>query len=631
MEMDQKRQVEQVWDKWTVVRELGRGSYGIVYEAVRQEHSVNSRSAIKVISIPSHASELISMRSEMSSDDELEVYLKSIVDNCVKEIQVLESFKGSPGIVTIEDYEVIKHQDSIGWTILIRMELLQPLTHYLLNHQLSEEEVLKLGIDLTSALELCAKNKVLHRDIKPENIFVNEHFGYFKLGDFGIARELENVSNALSQRGTINYMAPEMLRGERLYDERADIYSLGLVLYRLMNQNYLPFLETGSDQTNSTTRMQAINKRLEAAILPRPAKASDALSEVILKACRRDKEERFQTASAFKQALEAVQSGLVLPDFSKNQDLSSVDATVLVRKSENAQHQIESPTVHIQHAPQSTTKRQFFSKNLLVFLVSLVVLTGAGLWAVNAFFYPGTKQVAYSDYDEEKITEALEEASDLEELKDYKGALQRIQLALDTYPNSKLLKSKEREYKQLMEEPQEVSSSSQSSPTSSSSVPTTSSSQPSDTLAQTPVQEQPTSQPQPSSSQVQAPVEVQPVSPTLPHQSQHALWNPDKAQALANYMVEFGYMMEQPGYQRIAVNKPINWSGYQLDGTYSVVDGYEYWYNNNQSVHRYLYVIKPDNSTMVLYSQDVGNTAYYNTYPTQNADLPGAFHSIIYP
>ena len=105
---------------------------------------------------------------------------------------------------------------------------------------LPEKETIKLGIDLCKALEYCQQLNIIHRDIKPENIFVSR-FGDFKLGDFGIARELEKTMSSLSKKGTYSYMAPEMYKGER-YDNSVDIYSLGIVLYKIMNKNRLPFL-----------------------------------------------------------------------------------------------------------------------------------------------------------------------------------------------------------------------------------------------------------------------------------------------------------------------------------------------------------------------------------------------------
>lgn len=90
--------------------------------------------------------------------------------------------------------------------------------------------------------EYCQCQNIIHRDIKPENIFVSR-FGEFKLGDFGIARELDRSMSGLSKKGTFSYMAPEMYKGEE-YDARVDIYSLGIVLYKLCNHNRLPFYQS---------------------------------------------------------------------------------------------------------------------------------------------------------------------------------------------------------------------------------------------------------------------------------------------------------------------------------------------------------------------------------------------------
>ena len=135
---------------------------------------------------------------------------------------------------------MIPHEDGIGWDILIQMELLTPLNRHVAEHGMTRWDVIRLGIDLCRALELCQKHDVIHRDVKPENILVSKN-GDYKLGDFGIARMVKKAGSALSRKGTDAYMAPEVYKGEE-YDGRADIYSLGLVMYRLLNGNCAPFL-----------------------------------------------------------------------------------------------------------------------------------------------------------------------------------------------------------------------------------------------------------------------------------------------------------------------------------------------------------------------------------------------------
>jgi len=169
-----------------------------------------------------------------------EQYFYSVVEDIVREFAIMAKLKGTANVVSYEDHMVIRHSDGIGWDILIRMELLNPLLPYAYKHPFSRRDIIRLGIDMCRALELCQKYNIIHRDIKPENIFVNDN-GDFKLGDFGIARTVEKTMSGLSKKGTYNYMAPEVYRGNE-YGFGVDIYSLGIVLYRLLNKNRLPFL-----------------------------------------------------------------------------------------------------------------------------------------------------------------------------------------------------------------------------------------------------------------------------------------------------------------------------------------------------------------------------------------------------
>ena len=93
--------------------------------------------------------------------------------------------------------------------------LLTPLYQHLREHPLSEEDVIRLGIDLCRALEICQKYNIIHRDIKPENIFYSEQ-GSFKLGDFGIARQLEAVEGRFEEL-SIRITLPEVIADTSLF------------------------------------------------------------------------------------------------------------------------------------------------------------------------------------------------------------------------------------------------------------------------------------------------------------------------------------------------------------------------------------------------------------------------------
>ena len=89
-------------------------------------------------------------------------------------LALMQKLSGSGNIVSQADHAIIEHKDSIGWDIIIRMELLTPLPEYLREAALSRDEIIKIGIDLCKALEICQRYNIIHRDIKPSNIFVSE-------------------------------------------------------------------------------------------------------------------------------------------------------------------------------------------------------------------------------------------------------------------------------------------------------------------------------------------------------------------------------------------------------------------------------------------------------------------------
>jgi len=290
-----------IWPEWKVIEQLGEGSFGSVYKVIRVEHDITSTAAVKVISIPRSDAELSSLRMEGLSEIEIRSYYESTVTSIVNEIKLMESMKGTSNIVSIEDFKVIEKNDRIGWDIFVRMELLTSLNDYISDKKMSENEIIKLGQDICSALELCARRNIIHRDIKPENIFISS-FGDFKIGDFGFARKLEKANDSLTRKGSPNYIAPEIYTSKD-YDATVDIYSLGLVLYKLLNNNRFPFLDPNAQLIQYQDRKLAIDRRLRGDALPSPINASPEMAKVILTACAYKSSERFQSPIDFKIAL----------------------------------------------------------------------------------------------------------------------------------------------------------------------------------------------------------------------------------------------------------------------------------------------------------------------------------------
>ncbi|MBR0411801.1 MAG: protein kinase [Eubacterium sp.] len=308
-----QKKLDSVWPGWKVDRLLGEGAFGKVYRIARTDGlGYQFESALKIISIPSSQQEIRRVISAGMDESAATAYFKSMVEEMVAEIVLMSQLKGITNIVSYEDHAILKDEKQIRWDIFIRMEYLTPLFEYTGSRIFTVRDALKLGIDMCNALEVCEKYHIIHRDIKPENIFVSD-VGNYKLGDFGIARQLEKTSLMYSKKGTPSYMAPEVNKGEE-YNSTVDIYSLGMVLYHLLNNNRGPFMPPYPEKIRYSDSEEALISRLKGESLPMPCRAGEELGRIILKACSYQPEERYKNAAQFREALMSV---LNIVDFDK--------------------------------------------------------------------------------------------------------------------------------------------------------------------------------------------------------------------------------------------------------------------------------------------------------------------------
>ena len=309
------QQYGKVFDSWYIGRKLGCGSNGqsAVFELYRDNNGWRERSALKVISLIEERGQKDTM--PLLQWDEYSTAAKARCNEAEEEVRLMYQVKGKTNIVGYEDYKFFDWSDETGFgtDLLIRMELLSDLRSMIKrllqeNKFLTEKEIVKVGQDVCRALVICHGKGILHRDIKPENIFISKD-GDYKLGDFGVSRMLSNTSAALASTGigTPAYSAPEQFTGH--YDQRVDIYSLGLVLYELSNRNRLPFA------ASSYARQEDVQKRQMGMPLPRPAQISEGLWQVLRKACAYGAADRYGSAEEFLEALCRLESmkGLVYP------------------------------------------------------------------------------------------------------------------------------------------------------------------------------------------------------------------------------------------------------------------------------------------------------------------------------
>jgi len=295
-----------LWPGWETVRIIGRGSFGTVYEIRREVFGHTETAALKVISIPESAEELEELRNEGYDAASISSHYKGYLEEIVREYSLMLDLKGNSNVVYCDDLQYMQHSDGIGWDICIKMELLAPLKKAL-GQTYSEEQVVRLGTDMCRALVLCHKENIVHRDIKPDNVFVSKN-GDYKLGDFGVAKVTDKTATG-TKIGTYEYMSPEVYHGQH-YGHGADLYSLGLVLYWMMNDRRTPFLPAAPRIPSASEKEAARICRFSGAAIPPPVNGSEALKQVVLKACAYDPQDRYRSAQEMMDALLSLDKGV---------------------------------------------------------------------------------------------------------------------------------------------------------------------------------------------------------------------------------------------------------------------------------------------------------------------------------
>jgi len=299
------RRFAPLWGEWEVEEPLGAGSFGTVWRVRRA--SDNRRAAVKEVVVPFSSGDLDTACLEGLTVEGAKHYFRALMEETKKEVELMRDLARCPEIVRFEDHQIIplEGEGEFGWAILIRMELLVPFRRRLLETRLEVKDVVRLGIDLSRALEACLSHGIVHRDIKPDNLFYAPETGGYKLGDFGVAHYLERPTEGKGRAGTLTHMPPEVYQGTP-FGTGADLYALGMILYRLLNNNRVPFLPPFPEPFTPMERDRALVRRLKGAEVPPPDTAALALGKIAQKAIAANPEERFASPAELRGALEAV-------------------------------------------------------------------------------------------------------------------------------------------------------------------------------------------------------------------------------------------------------------------------------------------------------------------------------------
>ena len=219
-------------EKYKVLELIGEGSFGRVFKG--QVKATGEYVALKLIpKVSKSESDLNGLRNEFKIQQKL---------NHPNVVRVIESFETQNEIVAVTEYlpgELHKLFD------LYKSEKVGND-----GRSLPESRVREIAVDLLSALHYLHQNRILHRDVKPQNVLIDAK-GRAKLCDFGFARNLGLNTHVLTSiKGTPLYMAPELIE-ERPYDQAADLWSVGCILYELL---------VGSPPFSTKNIIQLINK-----------------------------------------------------------------------------------------------------------------------------------------------------------------------------------------------------------------------------------------------------------------------------------------------------------------------------------------------------------------------------------
>ncbi len=264
---------------YRIIRELGRGGMGVVYEAIQE--SLQRRVALKVLA------------AHMTLEPEQ-------IERFRREAAAIAKLD-HPSIVRVHGIE------HVAGTHFFAMEFVEGRTLTEAIDRYAEEGsfgVLKGASRSTEAAEIVARVAealayshaagVVHRDVKPQNILIDENGG-LRLVDFGLAKDVSSSGRTQTSRGggTPYYMSPEQIRAPNTVDARTDVFSLGIVLYELLTGTR-PF-----DGTSTEELILDVTSRDIRSVRPPSGSVARDLETICLEALEKDPADRYQSAAEF--------------------------------------------------------------------------------------------------------------------------------------------------------------------------------------------------------------------------------------------------------------------------------------------------------------------------------------------
>ena len=333
-------EIEEAYKGWKIGKRIGTGSSGTVVYEINRNYGCKEENVIKIVTLLEERVCWEDMTEE--SRRNYETQRKKAKEKAVQEVALMYDLKTCENIVGYLDYGFleISDTDGISYVLTIRMFKYKDLDSIAKSKVLSESDIIKIGMDVCNALEACERKGIMHRDIKPGNIFYAEDKdkGKYLLADFGISRIVEKGDLAHTYQGTWQFAAPEQfdgLTGRNGYDHRVDIYSLGLTLYYLANNQKFPSCNRYREEI---APIEGVNPEL---------------NRILLKACALSASNRYPEASEMKTDLQILY-----------QAVGKKKGTKRVSQFDSQRYETESAKPEIKNYATDYALRRFVNQNL---------------------------------------------------------------------------------------------------------------------------------------------------------------------------------------------------------------------------------------------------------------------------
>lgn len=309
---------------------------------------------LKHLSVPASDAQIRALILSGIYENEHDVlaYYTALVSDIKRELDLGKKLSDTGCFAGAVDYQIVQKTDGIGYDIYILQALQVPLNELINRNGMTHLRAVNLGIDICDAIIACREAGYLFANLKPDNIFLVPS-GKFMLGDLGLVplQDLEYASISEDYIGP--FSPPELFDITGVPNLTLDLYSLGMVLYRIYNGNHGPFEDENTDEA------MADKLRLSGKPLPTPIYADYELAGIITKACSYRIPGRYSSPEQLKEALllylerNQIPDSLIVPPL-------VVDPTPVVEEDDIAE---EEPLRMVDAAELDAAFRESFAPN----------------------------------------------------------------------------------------------------------------------------------------------------------------------------------------------------------------------------------------------------------------------------